>query len=166
MKKRTPLLLAIISCMVYSCNPPVTKDDPNAITPNDSNVNYASAYWKYASGDEYTTTSGTFNGTQIESDCNDNNKMWITLGSLPTADRLMRIVNYNKGNLDSNELRIDIAHNNDDYLTAGNDSAMARIYIKDGRISVNFDTVVFAHYTGSGPSGDSTRISGYIDQLR
>lgn len=155
--------LVTLSCILASCGKKIEKkDDPNAVVPQADTI--AAAYWAFDDGDTLLTYNSTINGTQIESDCNFNNKMWIVMGAVPTASGTMKIVNYNKTTLASDELRIDVARQGDDYLTAGTDSAKARIIVQDGRISINFDTVVFARYGTNGPAGDSLRISGYLDQ--
>lgn len=160
MKNFTLITIIILSGIIASCGKIDKKEDPNAVAAD----TVAAAYWAFDDGDTLLTYNSTINGTQIESDCNFNNKMWIVLGAVPTSNGTMKIVNYSKGTLASDELKIDIARMGDDYLSAGSDNAKARIIVQDGRISINFDTVVFARFGTNGPEGDSLRISGYLDQ--
>jgi len=165
MKKFTPLILLVFLALAFSsCFWQDKKDDPNNVTPDDTTTAYAAAYWKFAAGDSFVTANSSINGTQIESDCDNNNKMWIVLGAMPTANGEMKIVNYNKTSLASDELRIDIAHGSDDYLTTGSDSAKATITMDNGKVNIDFANVRFQRYTTNGPANDSTTISGYLDQ--
>ena len=164
MKKLALFVTAIVLVTLCSCWQDPNKEVTPDPDPNDPTTQVAAGYWKYAAGDSFLAANSTFNGTQAESDCNDNNKMWIVLGAVPTANIEMKIVSYSKMTLASDELKIDISHGADDYLSSGADSAKATVEVANGKLSINFSNVRFQKYGSMGPTGDSTTITGYLDQ--
>lgn len=128
-----------------------------------------SAMWT-VNGQKYTSFNTTVTGTLFESDCDDNNKLWVYLGSIPTSSTTMKAVAYNvtaQGpQLNSNEVCIDIAHGaGSDYLTTGTGSTDVSVDVTDGKVTIDFENISFRHVDGNANVLDTAMITGYIHQL-
>jgi hypothetical protein len=157
MKNRytTPAMALLLAMSLSSCN---------SCNKNGNNANPSYAEWKIL-GHDYVSTGETTSGTTMESDCDNNNKMWVLFGAIPTSATTLKVVSYNSNRtLKSDEMMIDIAYGSTDYLSTGNTADMATVTIKNGKPHIAFSGTHFLSWGANGPTTDSTTCDGYVEQ--
>ncbi len=121
-------------------------------------------------GNKYSVQSCTWDSAShiLESDCDNDNKVWLLLGARPTVDgSTLKIVNYGKQPLAANEMTIDVAHGVGlDYLSTGydNKTAVANVVASSGRLIITFKGVTVRGANSSGSTNDSTSLDAALEE--
>jgi hypothetical protein len=119
-------------------------------------------------GSSYEANSSNFYNNTLESSCEGNNKLFVLFGTAPTTTAPLKVVNYDKATLAADEVKIDIAHGDNDFLTTGTGNTV--IYpeiMSNGKARISFQKTRFRKINiNTGTSGsDSVIISGFIVQM-
>ncbi len=119
------------------------------------------AEWTVKGLDHITSYHSARTGNQFESDCDNNNKMWVKIGSIPTqTNNRYVVVGFLKQSYGPNEIGVDVAHGDEDYLSTGKVGDSAKVYLVNGQVQMFFDSLTVVNTK----TNANTTLDGYLDE--
>ena len=163
---RLLLSVALLSGAVVMSSSGCNPDDPS-INPITTKYN--------VNNDTLTTTSDVIRSdSTFESDCQNNNKIFVIVSSkINSAIGPLVVVNYNQTTpLAANQIKIDIADGvSTDYLSTGDTTnpsgtlPVTAYYSTDLRVfTLSFNNVPLRQYGSNGPGTTVIRSSGFLSK--
>jgi hypothetical protein len=154
---RCNIALGIMSIFTLTSCEDCNNDAPN-VKPVYASWQIGNNIWEANNPCTYNNNNGF-----LESDCNDNHKMFIGVnGVLDKTPRRLAVLTYGTTPIPANAITIDITDDvGVDYLSAGSDSADL-IKQGDGSAYIHFTNVHIIKATSSGPGVDTTTFNGQL----